>query len=158
LVIVELIKGPSIFHISGSWASAEFFQGEQRQHFADPCQVADNAMQMYVHETHYRFYTTTPHRNAPCYVNSHKKCASLAAIARYITICRFSKQGTSFHRSIAMVFNYLTAGPRYTRGCCLMLERPYGFRAGAWVGNALFWKGSGWKTLHDRNTNASQKR
>jgi len=26
---------------------------------------------------------------------------------------------------------YLTAGPRYIRGCCLMLERRCGFRAGA---------------------------
>jgi len=26
---------------------------------------------------------------------------------------------------------YLTASPRYIRGCCLMLERWYGFRAGA---------------------------
>jgi len=29
------------------------------------------------------------------------------------------------------ILNYLTAGPRYIRGCCLMLERRYGFRAGA---------------------------
>jgi len=27
--------------------------------------------------------------------------------------------------------NSLTAGPRYIHGCCLMLERRYGFRAGA---------------------------
>jgi len=27
--------------------------------------------------------------------------------------------------------NTSTAGPRYIRGCCLMLERRYGFRAGA---------------------------
>jgi len=52
---------------------------------------------------------------------------------------------------------HLTAGPRYIRGCCLMLERRYGFRAGAWVGKALFVKSSGLKTLHDRNTNSSQK-
>jgi len=36
------------------------------------------------------------------------------------------------------MINYLTAGPRYIRGCCLMLEHQYGFRAGAWVGKALF--------------------
>jgi len=36
------------------------------------------------------------------------------------------------------ILSYLTAGPRYIRGCCLMLERRYGFRAGAWVGKALF--------------------
>jgi len=55
-------------------------------------------------------------------------------------------------------FNSSIASPRYIRGCCLMLERQYGFRAGAWVGRVLFQKGSGWKTLHDRNTNSSQKR
>ena len=39
-----------------------------------------------------------------------------------------------------------------------MLERWYGFRTGAWSGKALFQKGSGWKTLHDRNANSAQKR
>jgi len=28
-------------------------------------------------------------------------------------------------------FNSLIAGPRYIRGCCLMLERRYDIRAGA---------------------------
>jgi len=42
-----------------------FFRGGQRQHFPDPCQVADDAIQMYVHETLYRFYMTTPHRKCP---------------------------------------------------------------------------------------------
>jgi len=38
----------------------KFFQwGGQRQDFAYRFQVADDAMQMYVHETLYRFYTTT---------------------------------------------------------------------------------------------------
>jgi len=32
---------------------------------------------------HYPFHTT---KNAPCYGSNHKKCASLTAIARYITI------------------------------------------------------------------------
>jgi len=59
---------------------------------------------------------------------------------------------------INCLINSLTASPRYIRGCCLMLERRYGFRAGASVGKELFWKGSGWKTLHDSNTNTSQKR
>ena len=54
--------------------------------------------------------------------------------------------------------NTLTAGPRYIRDCCLTLERRYGFRADAWGGKALFQKDSGWKTLHDRNTNSAQKR
>jgi len=35
-------------------------------------------------------------------------------------------------------FNSLIAGPRYIRGCCLMLERQYGFCAGARLGKALF--------------------
>jgi len=35
-----------------TWASAEIFPGGgQRQHFANSYQVADDAMQMYVHET-----------------------------------------------------------------------------------------------------------
>ena len=50
-----------------------FSREEQRQHFADPCHVADDAMQMEVHETLYRFYTTTPQRKCPMLRNSHKK-------------------------------------------------------------------------------------
>jgi len=42
-----------------------FSRGGQRQHFANPCQVADDAIQMYVHETLYRFYTTTQQRKRP---------------------------------------------------------------------------------------------
>jgi len=53
-------------------ATAEIFPGGQRQHFADPCQVANDVMQMYVHETFYHFYTTTPQRKCPFYYNSHK--------------------------------------------------------------------------------------
>jgi len=48
-----------------------FTRGEQRQHFAYPFQVADNAMLMYVQKTLYPFYTarkmprvTTSHKNA----------------------------------------------------------------------------------------------
>jgi len=37
-----------------------FFRGGQRQDFADPFQVADDAVQMHVHETLYQFYTTKP--------------------------------------------------------------------------------------------------
>jgi len=67
------------------------------------------------------FYTT---KNAPCYGSNHKKCAALAAIARYITIiysftqkviCRFQsrvlliKEALPWpmvlkEKSIAMVF------------------------------------------------------
>jgi len=36
------------------WVSAEIFPGGQRQHFADLCKVADDAMQMYVHESLHR--------------------------------------------------------------------------------------------------------
>jgi len=36
------------------------FPGEQCQHFANPCQVADDAMQIYVHETLNLFYTSKP--------------------------------------------------------------------------------------------------
>jgi len=32
--------------------------------------------------------------------------------------------------TLKVVFNTSTAGPRYICGCCLMLERRYGFRAG----------------------------
>ena len=41
------------------------FQGRQRQHFASPCQVADDAIQTYVHETLNLFYTPTPQRKRP---------------------------------------------------------------------------------------------
>ena len=71
--------------------------------------IADDAMQMDVHKTllsflHYK-------ENAPCYGNNHRKNASLAAIAMYISIrkftqyaiCRFSTQGISFQVSIAMI-------------------------------------------------------
>jgi len=39
-----------------------FSRGEQHQHFANFCEVADDAMQMYVHKMLYPFYTTTPQR------------------------------------------------------------------------------------------------
>ena len=37
-----------------------------------------------------------------------------------------------------LLLNSLIAGPWYIRGWCLMLERRYGFHAGAWMGKALF--------------------
>jgi len=43
----------------------KFFQGGKRQLFADPCQVSDDAMQMYFHETFCRFYSTAPQRKCP---------------------------------------------------------------------------------------------
>jgi len=64
----------------------------------------------------------------------------------------------TLHENFTSQQNSLTAGPRYIRGCCLTLERRYGFRAGAWVDKALFQKGSEWKSWHDRNTISSQKR
>ena len=60
----------------------------------------------------------------------------------------------TIHKAIV---NTATAGPPYIRVCCLTLKRRYAFRADVWVGKALFQKGSGWKTMHDRNTNSTQK-
>jgi len=50
-------------------------EGNVRQHFTDPCQVADDAMQMYVQETFYRFYTTKkmPHVTTMRSVGSHSQ-------------------------------------------------------------------------------------
>jgi len=38
-----------------TWASEEIFPGGKHQHFDNISQVADDAMQMYVHETLYPF-------------------------------------------------------------------------------------------------------
>jgi len=57
-----------------------------RQHFANRFQVADDAMQTYVHETLYPYYATTPQRKCPMLQQRSQKCASLAAIARCIAI------------------------------------------------------------------------
>jgi len=55
----------------------------------------------------------------------------------FIIVCRnYIKFETRWLQHSVTVTS--TAGPRYIRGCCLMLERQYGFRAGAWVGKALF--------------------
>jgi len=49
-----------------SWMSAEIFQGGGKgQYFANLCQVADNAMQMSVHEAFYLFYTTPQTKKMP---------------------------------------------------------------------------------------------
>ena len=37
----------------------KFFRGGQRQHFANPCQVADDAVEIYVHETPFLHASTT---------------------------------------------------------------------------------------------------
>jgi len=63
-----------------------FSRGGQRQHFADPSQVADDTMQTCVHEMLYRFYTTKPQRKCPMLRQQSQICASLSAIARYIMI------------------------------------------------------------------------
>jgi len=55
--------------------SQKFFDGGQRRNFANTFQVADDAMWTDVHKT-----------LAPFYSNSHKKCTSLAATAKYIVI------------------------------------------------------------------------
>jgi len=60
------------------------------------------------------FILSTPPRKYPKLWQQSQICASLAAIARYITmiftigICRFSKHVTSFHRSIAIATNETT--------------------------------------------------
>jgi len=47
-----------------TWASAEIFPGgTQRQHFAYPFQVADDAERMDVHKTLHVFYTA---KKMPC--------------------------------------------------------------------------------------------
>jgi len=43
----------------------KFFNGGQRQHFANLSQVDDDAIKIYVGETLYPYYTTTPQRNCP---------------------------------------------------------------------------------------------
>jgi len=53
----------------------KFFHEGQRRNFAWTFQVADDSLQTDVHKA-----------LAPFYVNSHKKCTSLAAIAKYIAI------------------------------------------------------------------------
>ena len=55
-----------------------FSKRGQRQHFAAPCQVADDAMRMYVHETFYHFYTTTPQKYS-CYDNIFTKLRFLGS-------------------------------------------------------------------------------
>jgi len=97
----------------------KFFRGWQSQLFANPCQIADNAMEMSVHDT-LTLSTRLHHKeNAPCYNNSHKQCASLAVIARYITIIftigYLSRQSTSFHRKFFNeTTNYEFVLPRKT--------------------------------------------
>ena len=53
--------------------------------------------------------------------------------------------------------NMSTTGQRYIRDYYLGLGRRYRFGADAWVGKALFQKGSGGKTIHVRNKNSAQK-
>ena len=76
-----LKQGSRIYSVP--WASAEIFPGGQRQHFAYPFQVADDAMQMDVHKTFYPFYTTRKMRHVMTRVT---KLHFLAAITRCITI------------------------------------------------------------------------
>jgi len=68
-----------------SWASAEIFTGGQRQHFAKLSQVADDAMQMYVRETLFLYYTTTPKRKCPT-LQLSQKMRFFGNLARYIPI------------------------------------------------------------------------
>jgi len=50
---------------SNALALQEFFQEWKRQGIVNPCQVADDAMQMSVHETLYPFYTTPQRKKMP---------------------------------------------------------------------------------------------
>ena len=64
-------RGEQVLVVISMGVRRNFSRGGQCQHFANPCQVADDAMQMYVHET--PFFTRLNHKeNAPCYDNSHK--------------------------------------------------------------------------------------
>ena len=74
------------YHYSLAWASAEIFPGEQRQHVAILSQVDDDAIKIYVRETLYPYYTTTPQRNCPMLQQRSQKCTLLAAMTRYIPI------------------------------------------------------------------------
>jgi len=74
----------AVFELVYVGVRRNFFSGETSI-FANPCQVADDAMQMDVHETLYPSTRLHHKVNVPCYDNNHKKCASLAATARYIT-------------------------------------------------------------------------
>ena len=94
------------------WHPQKFFQGGQRRHFACIFQVADDAMQIDVHKTHYSFYAK---RN--CFISriSHKKCTSLAATARHIAISYkidylqiLQVEYFFTKKQIAMVFNKTT--------------------------------------------------
>jgi len=85
-------------------ASAEIFPGgETSTLFRLPSMQCKWMFTKRLHFLHHK-------ENAQCYGNSHKKCASLAAIARYVTIIstigylQIFKTG-SFHRRIAMFFN-----------------------------------------------------
>jgi len=88
----------------------KFSRGGQHLHFADICHVADDAMQMEIHETLYRFYMTTPQRKCPmlrqqsqkiCFVGSHSQVQD--DNFHNIGYLQNFKAGSSFNKSIAMV-------------------------------------------------------
>jgi len=87
----------------------------------------------------------------------HIACCQQAFVLECLQ-CRKTVPYKGNSKRLLNCINYLTAGPWYIRGCCLMLECRYGFRAGAWVGKAFFQKVSGWKTFHNKNPNSVQKR
>ena len=84
----------------------KFFQeGGQRRYFAYRFQVADDAVQT---EFTKRFALSKRQRKCPMLRQQSQKCASLAAIARYITIIYTIGKllmGSSFQKSIATVCN-----------------------------------------------------
>ena len=77
--------GQACCYRSKPWASAEIFPGDgAKSEFCYHFQVADDKCKRTFTK---RFTLFLYHKdNAPCYGNNHKKCVSLAAIARYITI------------------------------------------------------------------------
>jgi len=91
----------------------KFSRGGQRQHFANPCQVADDAIQMYVHDTLNLFYITkkTPHVTTTvtktCLFDSHSQQA------RYITI--FTIRYPAYFQSRVL---------RFTEGVSWSLTKP----------------------------------
>jgi len=71
-----------VVQLSGQPRAEIFPGGGQSRHFAYPFQIVDDATQMAVNKMLYPFCTT---KKMPRYGNSHKKSASLAAMA-YTTI------------------------------------------------------------------------
>ena len=97
LKMVSLVASSNVGLILLSWASAEIFPGGATSKFylsfssCWRCNVNERSQNAlpFLHRN----------KNAPRYGNSHKKCASLTAVARYIvTIC-------DLHSTLLQIFN-----------------------------------------------------